>query len=400
MTAMRSPAPAERALRLARVRNLKMARSAHAYVRGSTLKFYEWLDASDAKIPHGPAVWICGDCHMGNIGPLADAKGRVALQVRDLDQTVIGNPAHDLIRLALSLASAARGSDLSGMATVRILESLMLGYEAALDGSYADGRPEHIESRTVRQLIRESLRRRWHHLAQERLESVRPTIPLGKRFWVIDDDERAAIDAMFEERELHALIGNLQGNARAEVEVVDAAYWMKGCSSLGRVRYAVMLKVGKGRSASLCLVDVKEGVAAAAPRSPDTDMPRDNAARVVAGAKALAPNLGERMMACRLLGKGVVLRELMPQDLKLEAGQMDEHEAVLLAGHLANVVGRAHGRQMDDASRAAWRSELTKSRTSTLDAPSWLWRGVVELLSIHEAAYLEHCRRHVLLQAA
>ena len=24
-------------------RNLKMARSAHAYVRGSTVKFYEWL---------------------------------------------------------------------------------------------------------------------------------------------------------------------------------------------------------------------------------------------------------------------------------------------------------------------------------------------------------------------
>jgi uncharacterized protein (DUF2252 family) len=48
------------------------------------------------------------------MGPLADAKGRVDIQIRDLDQTVIGNPAHDLIRLGLSLASAARGSDLPG----------------------------------------------------------------------------------------------------------------------------------------------------------------------------------------------------------------------------------------------------------------------------------------------
>src|SRR5271155_4553110 len=80
-------------------RNLKMARSAHAYVRGNTRKFYEWLEASDVeKLPQGPAVWICGDCHIGNLGPLADVKGRVKIQIRDLDQTVIGNPAHDLIR--------------------------------------------------------------------------------------------------------------------------------------------------------------------------------------------------------------------------------------------------------------------------------------------------------------
>ncbi|WP_331711473.1 DUF2252 family protein [Sphingomonas melonis] len=35
-----------------------MARSAHAYVRGNTAKFYEWLAASDAarRVPVGPAV--------------------------------------------------------------------------------------------------------------------------------------------------------------------------------------------------------------------------------------------------------------------------------------------------------------------------------------------------------
>lgn len=106
---MKTPKPDERATRLIEVRNLKMARSSHAYVRGSTAKFYEWLATSEANVPHGPPVWICGDCHMGNIGPIADARGRVALQVRDLDQTVIGNPAHDLVRLALSLASPRGG---------------------------------------------------------------------------------------------------------------------------------------------------------------------------------------------------------------------------------------------------------------------------------------------------
>ena len=99
--------PDDRQQILTQVRNLKMARSAHAYVRGSTIKFYEWLESSSrGKLPEGPPVWICGDCHVGNLGPLADKKGHVLVQIRDLDQTVIGNPAHDLVRLGLSLASS------------------------------------------------------------------------------------------------------------------------------------------------------------------------------------------------------------------------------------------------------------------------------------------------------
>jgi uncharacterized protein (DUF2252 family) len=68
-----------------------MARSAHGYVRGNTERFYEWL-ASDASatLPKAPAIWICGDCHVGNLGPIAHAKGQIDIQIRDLDQTVIG----------------------------------------------------------------------------------------------------------------------------------------------------------------------------------------------------------------------------------------------------------------------------------------------------------------------
>ena len=87
----------------------KMARSPHAFVRGNTAQHYAWLNELHSQLPEGPAVWICGDCHVGNLGPIADGQGNIDVQIRDLDQTVIGNPAHDLIRLALSLASAARG---------------------------------------------------------------------------------------------------------------------------------------------------------------------------------------------------------------------------------------------------------------------------------------------------
>lgn len=226
------PKANERAARLTATRNLKMARSAHAYVRGSTVKFYEWLETSVGKVPEGPPVWICGDCHVGNLGPLADAKGRVAIQIRDLDQTVIGNPAHDLIRLGLSLASAARGSDLPGVTTAQMLEQLMAGYEAALAGEFDDGNDKSHRPAGIQKLVENSIRRRWHHLALERLDTVKPVIPLGKKFWMLKRAERAALATLFEEEAVGAMVTRLQGrDAGDPLKVIDAAYWIKGCSS-------------------------------------------------------------------------------------------------------------------------------------------------------------------------
>jgi uncharacterized protein (DUF2252 family) len=99
------------------------------------------------------------------------------------------------------------------------------------------------------------------------------------------------------------------------------------------------------------------------------------------------------MLATHLLGKSVVLRELLPQDLKVEIDQLTRDEAVKAARFLSRVVGRAHARQMDGETRHKWLAELSRHRSKTLDAPSWLWSSVVELLGTHEAAYLHHCRR-------
>jgi uncharacterized protein (DUF2252 family) len=180
--------------------------------------------------------------------------------------------------------------------------------------------------------------------------------------------------------------------------VLDAAYWMKGCSSLGRLRFAVLvgIKHGKKNATEFCLIDIKEATPAAAPRARNAAMPKDNARRVVEGARQLSPALGERMMAAKLLGKAVVLRELLPQDLKLEIDQLSREEAVASARYLAEVVGKAHARQMDAPTRKEFAASFKARRSASLDAPSWLWSSVVELASMHEVAYLEHCRRYAL----
>ncbi len=389
--------PEERTAILERARLRKMARSVHAYVRGNTVKFYEWLSTAEADaLPAGPPIWICGDCHLGNLGPLADAEGRVDIQIRDLDQTVIGNPAHDMVRLGLSLASAARGSNLPGVTTARMLEQMVRGYILALrDPESEDPPPEPHAVKVVR---RHSLGRRWRHLARERLSDVTPTIPLGSKFWALQADERLAIQALFEQEDVRRLVLSLNDRAdESDLEVVDAAYWKKGCSSLGLLRYAVLVELkGGGRKNSNALVDLKQAGPAAAPRASGVRMPRHHGERIVQGARALSPNLGDRMMAADLLGKPIVVRELAPQDLKLEIDQFSRQEAVQAASYLAYVVGHAHARQMDAATRKAWRAELERRHPADLDAPNWLWSSVVELAVRHEGGYLEHCRDHVL----
>jgi hypothetical protein len=51
------------------------------------------------------------------------------------------------------------------------------------------------------------------------------------------------------------------------------------------------------------------------------------------------------MIAARLLDKPVFLRELLPQDLKLEIPQLTREEAMKAARYLAIVVGEAHARK-------------------------------------------------------
>ena len=392
--------PADRTRALVAERNRKMAQSAHAYVRGSTKRFYAWLQGSDhVELPSGPAVWICGDCHTGNLGPVANSNGMLAVQMRDLDQTVIGNPAHDIIRLALSLAMAARSADLPGVATALMLERIMEGYALAFSGpAVVDNEVDIVTvPKTIRLLMRRAAGRSWKNLSDQGLSTSHRILPIGKRFWPLTTDERIAVEDMFETQEMRAFIGSLGSSTdSARIRLIDTAYWKKGCSSLGRVRIAALLQCGKPSSERYCLIDVKEAVKATAPSHPAAIMPDDDAQRVVEGAKHLAPYLGERMYATKLMTKSVVIRELTPQDLKIEIGTLSRSEGEDVARYLAYTVGLGHARQLDTRQRLHWLGELKRNRTRSLEAPSWLWTAVVELIATHEAAYLEHCRRYAL----
>ncbi len=216
-------AQARRVSALHQRRDLKMARDAHAYVRGSTERFYEWLARSHSHIPQGPSVWICGDAHVGNLGPIARCDERIEVELRDLDQTVPGNPAHDLIRLALSLAMAARSSDLPGVVTARLVEELMSGYLDAF--SHPGDTAATTDSAAVRFVVREALRRKWRHLHRERI-GKKPKFPLGQRFLPLVEEEREAVESFLNRERVRQLVTSLECRADdATIRLLDAAYW-------------------------------------------------------------------------------------------------------------------------------------------------------------------------------
>ena len=131
-------------------------------------------------------------------------------------------------------------------ARAKMLEQIMEGYEEPLVDADPDLRSRRPEC--VQVVMRQAVKRTWDHLAKERLEDTHPTIPLGKRFWPVADEERRD-RAIFSTEEVRLLVAALRSRRDdARVEVVDAAYWMKGCSSLGRLRFAVLLEVGKNQA--------------------------------------------------------------------------------------------------------------------------------------------------------
>src|SRR4029077_11024048 len=199
-----------------------------------------------------------------------------------------------------------------------MLEHLIASYARALDGRPTSRSNKKKGPESIRDLLQLAESRSWKQLAKERIRDTKPTIPLGKRFWPISRQERREIANMFEGEEMRRLAVLLRSrDDDASIELLDAAYWMKGCSSLGRLRFAILLGIEDkpGKTIDYCLMDVEEAVKATAPCDRKAKMPRDNGQRVIKGARQLSPYIGERIRAARFLTRSVFIRELRPQDM-------------------------------------------------------------------------------------
>jgi hypothetical protein len=68
----------------------------------------------------------------------------------------------------------------------------------------------------VQPVLKRALKRRWHHLAEERLQDVRPQIPMGKRFWPITQAEKKETERIFKLPEVLDLITSLKDRDKGD----------------------------------------------------------------------------------------------------------------------------------------------------------------------------------------
>src|ERR1700693_2760091 len=102
------------------------------------------------------------------------------------------------MRMASSYPLQRRCGDriLPSVTTALMLEQMIDGYEVALANPGKHPRKSAAPA-SVRRVLKRALKRRWHHLAEERIEDVRPQIPMGKRFWPVTQAEKKEIGRMF-----------------------------------------------------------------------------------------------------------------------------------------------------------------------------------------------------------
>lgn len=104
---------------------------------------------------------------------------------------------------------------------------MIVGYEQAFTDAEEGTTEEIIKPEIVKAAMRSALRRKWRHLARERIKNTKPTIPLGERFWPWQRKNEKKSRLCFSEEKVRCLITSLRSrDDDASIEVLDAAYLM------------------------------------------------------------------------------------------------------------------------------------------------------------------------------
>jgi hypothetical protein len=87
------------------------------------------------------------------------------------------------------------------------------------------------------------------------------------------------------------------------------------------------------------------------------------------------------------------VRELLPQDLKIEIERLGANEAAEVARYLSFVDGEAHMRRLARADGAKVAQGVAGCSVKVPRRAKLALASVVDLLAIHDRAHLDHCPR-------
>ena len=316
----------------------RMRESRSGFFRGTCHLFSEdWPRTS--MLNDAAAAWSCGDLHFENLGAFRAANRLDYFDLTDFDEAALAPFTWDVTRFATSVLVAARDRDSAeGMS---LAERFVDAYAATLAG----GRATWIERETavgpVRDLL-QSVRQRSRRdlLLQETvLRGNRRALRIVKKNTLrLTAKERAEV------------FGIVRAFARTQKDgeffrPLDAAWRLAGNGSAGVRRY-VLLVEGKGSPDRNRLLDLKLArPSALLPylplRQPEWATEADRVVALQTRLQAIPPAY---LAALRTRGESFVLRELQPQEdrLDLDAGHLRISDFIIIARTMAQVVGSAH----------------------------------------------------------
>jgi uncharacterized protein (DUF2252 family) len=337
----------------------------------------------------GITVQACGDAHLVNFGLFAAPERDLVFSLNDFDETLPGPWEWDVLRLAASVAVAARQNGCSrrqqrqaAQATVRAYREAMLGFAelptlglwylympsaqvleiiSSLEAEFGMKAPGLVPRRLERIFAKARARDNLAALAKLcetdgqrlRLASRPPLlVPIGE-LWAGDDAERVAEGIQLAVASYRASLRDDRRDLVEQFQVVDMARKVVGVGSVGTRCYVVLLQ-GKGPH-DVLLLQVKQAEASVLEPHLGPSGYDNHGHRVVTGQRLLqtVPDIFLGWSTAPD-GNHYYVRQLWDMKGGIDPAKLTPGGLCIYGGLCGWTLARAHGRGGDEVAIAAY----------------------------------------------
>ena len=368
------------------VRYGRMLASPLAFFRGAPAVMASDLAGTPTS---GITVQACGDAHLVNFGLFGSPERQLVFSLNDFDETLPGPWEWDLLRLAASVAVAARENGCShkqqhdaARATVRAYREAMLGFAelptlelwylhmpsdqvlevvGRLEAEFGLKAPKLAPGRLERVFTRARARDNLAALAKLtetdgegiRLASRPPLLVPVRELWAAEDAGRVAEGIALALGSYRASLREDRRDLLEQFELVDVARKVVGVGSVGTRCYVALLQ-GKGHDDVLFLQVKQAEASVLEPHLEPSGYP-NHGRRVVTGQRLLQAVLDIFLGWTRGPdGNDYYVRQLWDMKGGIDPAKLTPGGLGVYGGLCGWTLARAHGRGGDEVAIAAY----------------------------------------------
>jgi uncharacterized protein (DUF2252 family) len=356
---------AERLPHLVPLKMGRMALSPFGFFRGAA----PVMAADLARCPNtGLVVQLCGDAHVQNIGAFGTPEGRLAFDLNDFDETILGPWEWDVARLAASVILAGREAGNGNRLCGEAVRTLTRSYRESMDRfsvmTLLDLARYEVHRHTKDGPVRAALGKAERATPAHAVEKLTVPTKSGRCF-----HDRPPLLCHVSSRTARAVIGSLLDyretlgpDRRLVVEgyrPVDVAFKVVGTGSVGTRDYVVLFA---GRHADdHFLLQVKEELPSCYVRYlPDVPPYRHQGQRVAEGQHRMQTFSDPFLGWTSIEGRDYLVRQLSDHKAKVELEDMGGAALVEYALVSGEILAKGHARTGDAAAIAGYCGKSAK----------------------------------------